>query len=129
MIEGLLTSSSRYPVSETIDRLDQAVRSAGNTVFARIDHAANAAAAGLTLRPTQVLIFGNAVAGTPFMETAPTIAIDLPLRFLAWEETDGATRVAWYDPLVLGARHGVSGQDARLAAIGEKLKALAETLV
>jgi uncharacterized protein (DUF302 family) len=129
MIEGLVTSSSRYPVTETIQRLDQAVRSAGNTVFARIDHAANAAGAGLTLRPTQVLIFGNAVAGTPLMEAAPTIAIDLPLRFLVWEDSNGATRVAWYDPLALGARHGVRGQDARLGTIGEKLRALAETLV
>ncbi|HYZ14904.1 MAG TPA: DUF302 domain-containing protein [Candidatus Acidoferrum sp.] len=129
MTQGLLTSTSRYPVADTIDRLEQAVRGAGNVVFARIDHAANAAGAGLTLRPTQVVIFGNAIAGTPLMESAPTIAIDLPLRFLAWEEADGTTRVAWYDPLALGARHGLTGQDARLSTIGEKLRALAESLV
>jgi uncharacterized protein (DUF302 family) len=129
MIDGLLTSTSRYPVPETIDRLEQAVRQAGNTVFARIDHAANALAAGLTLRPTQVLIFGNANAGTPLMEAAPAIAIDLPLRFLAWEEANGATRVARYDPLWLGARHGLTGQAARLEKLGENLRALAETLL
>lgn len=129
MTDGLLTSTSRYTVPETIDRLEQAVRQAGNTVFARIDHAANALAAGLTLRPTQVLIFGNANAGTLLMEAAPTIAIDLPLRFLAWEETNGVTRVAWNDPVWLGARHGLVGQAARLEKIGENLRALAEPLV
>jgi uncharacterized protein (DUF302 family) len=129
MTDGLLTSTSRYTVPETIDRLEQAVRQAGNGVFARIDHAANALAAGLMLRPTQVLIFGNANAGTPLMEAAPTIAIDLPLRFLAWEETNGATHVAWNDPVWLGARHGLTGQSARLEKIGENLRALAEALV
>ncbi|MBV8750012.1 MAG: DUF302 domain-containing protein [Candidatus Eremiobacteraeota bacterium] len=125
---GLLTTTSRYPVAETVDRLADAVHAAGNTVFARIDHAAGAAEVGLSMPPTQVLIFGNAVVGTPLMQAAPTIAIDLPLRFLVWEDEAGTTRVAWNDPIYLAARHGAQHVEARLKAIGEKLAALAASL-
>ncbi|HEY4442122.1 MAG TPA: DUF302 domain-containing protein [Candidatus Elarobacter sp.] len=118
---GLLTATSRYPVAETIDRLAAAVKMAGNTIFARIDHAANAAEAGLTLPPTQVLIFGNANAGTPLMRAAPPVGIDLPLRYLVWQAADGTTRVAWTDPLYFAARYNLRGHEAQLVTMRRAL--------
>ena len=86
---GLITLPSSHGAKETIDRLEAEVEAKGMTVFARIDHAAGAKTAGLALRPTEVLIFGNAKGGTPLMQAAQTIGIDLPLKALAWEDADG----------------------------------------
>jgi uncharacterized protein (DUF302 family) len=83
--EGLVSKPSRYSVPETVDRLMTVVQSKGMTVFARIDHAAEAAKTGLEMRPAQLLVFGNPKGGTPLMTAAPTVAIDLPLKALAWE--------------------------------------------
>jgi uncharacterized protein (DUF302 family) len=118
---GLLTATSRYPVPETVDRLAAAARMAGNTIFARIDHAANAAEAGLSMPPTQVLIFGNGKAGTPLMLAVPPLAIDLPLRFLVWQSQDGSTRVAWSDPLYFAARYNLRGHEQQLVAMRRAL--------
>jgi len=79
---GLITKPSPYPVAETMDRLERAVKDRELVVIARVDHAAAAQKAGLTLRPTQLLIFGNPKAGTPLMQSAQSIGIDLPLRVL-----------------------------------------------
>jgi uncharacterized protein (DUF302 family) len=125
---GLLTATSRYPVAETIDRLAAAVKMAGNTIFARIDHAANAAEAGLTMPPTQVLIFGNANAGTPLMLAAPPLAIDLPLRYVVWQSADGTTRIAWTDPLYFAARYNLRGREAQLVTMRRALAGFAATL-
>ena len=122
---GLLVTTSRFSVDETIERLAAAVAAAGNTVFARFDHTQNAKDAGLTLRPTKVLVFGNAAAGTPLMQAAPEVAIDLPLRFLAWQDDGGSTRLAYNDPLYLAARYGLPGDDPHLKKIGENLAKLA----
>jgi uncharacterized protein (DUF302 family) len=105
--DGLISLPSAYSVSQTIDRAHSAITSRGITVFARIDHAAGAQAVGLELRPTQVLIFGNAAAGTPLMQADQSIAIDLPLRFLAYEDESGTTQLTFYSPEYLAARHGV----------------------
>jgi uncharacterized protein (DUF302 family) len=104
---GLVTLKSTFPVKETVDRLVQRVEAKGLTVFCRIDHAANAVSAGLTLRPTEVLIFGNAKGGTPLMQATQAIGIDLPLKALAWEDAAGQTWLAYNDPVWLTARHGV----------------------
>ena len=124
---GVITAHSRYPVPETVDRLAATVRMAGNTIFARIDHAANAAAAGLTMPPTQVLIFGNGAAGTPLMLASPLVALDLPLRFLVWQ-ADGETRVSWSDPLYYAARYALKGHEPQLAAMGRALAGFAASV-
>jgi uncharacterized protein (DUF302 family) len=104
---GLVTLKSAFPVKETVDRLVNRVEAKGLTVFCRIDHAANAVSAGLKLRPTEVLIFGNAKGGTPLMQATQTIGIDLPLKALAWEDAEGQTWLAYNDPVWLTARHGI----------------------
>ena len=125
---GLIVTASRFSVDETIERLAAAVSAAGNTVFARFDHARNAQEAGLSLPPTKVLVFGNAKAGTPLMQAVPEVAIDLPLRFAAWQAPDGTTRLAYNDPLYLAARYGLPGDDPHLKQIGENLARLAAAL-
>jgi uncharacterized protein (DUF302 family) len=92
-------------------------------VFARIDHAAGASRAGLSLRPTELLIFGNATAGTPLMQTAQTIGIDLPLKALAWEDESGRVWLSYNDPGWLAQRHGLDTSSA--AATGAMTTMLA----
>ena len=105
--EGLVILQSRSEAAETLERLIGAVRRRGMTIFARIDQAEAAVAAGLELRPTFVLLFGNPVAGTPLMQAAPFIAIDLPMRALVWGEAKVAAQLAYVDPLWLARRHGL----------------------
>ncbi len=96
------------------------------TVFARIDHSAGAGEAGLVLRPTELVLFGNARAGTPLMQAAQTIGIDLPLRALVWQDAAGTTWLGTNDPLWLGSRHGVPADRAAvLQAMSEALDAVA----
>ncbi|BDG73137.1 DUF302 domain-containing protein [Roseomonas fluvialis] len=90
---GLVTRASPHDVRATIDRFAAAVRAANWVVFTEIDHAAAAQAAGLTLRPRTVVVFGNPRGGTPAMAANPTLAIDLPLRVLVWQDDAGATQV------------------------------------
>jgi uncharacterized protein (DUF302 family) len=119
-VEGLTTIKSSHSAQETMKRLEAAVTAKGLTVFARIDHAAGAVEAGLSLRPTEVLIFGNAKGGTPLMEAVQTIGIDLPLKALVWLDASGETWLSWNDPAWLATRHGLSGSDAvagKLAAV------------
>jgi len=114
--KGLATIASQHSVKLTIDRFDAAVRAKGMTVFARIDHAAGAAAIGLALRPTELIIFGNARGGTPLMQIEQTIGIDLPLKALAWEDASGKTWLSYNDATWLAARHGIAGHGAQVAA-------------
>lgn len=111
-------SLKSYSVGETLDRLEAVLREKGVTVFARIDHSAGAKDAGLTLRPTRLLIFGNPKAGTSLMQAAPTIGLDLPLKVLAWEDDAGKVHVVWNSPAYLIERHGLeAGYTKNLAAI------------
>jgi uncharacterized protein (DUF302 family) len=127
--EGLMSIRSAYGPKETMDRLEAAVRSKGMAVFARIDHAAGAVEAGLTLRPTEVLVFGAAKAGTPLMVAAPTIAIDLPLKALVYQDESGVTWLAYNQPSWLQRRHGVGAAlDANVAAMGEGLDRLTKAV-
>jgi len=87
--DGLTTLKSGFGPRETMNRLEAEVKAKGLTVFARIDHAAGAAGVGLSMRPTEVLIFGNAKAGTPLMQSVATMAIDLPLKALVWQDAAG----------------------------------------
>jgi uncharacterized protein (DUF302 family) len=91
-------------------RLEAEVRAKGMTVFARVDHAAGAAEAGLPLRPTDLLMFGAARGGTPLMQAAQTIGIDLPLKALVWQDEEGKTFLSYNDPAYLTHRHGLADQ-------------------
>lgn len=124
---GITTILSHYDVKSTIDRLEAAAKAKGLTIFARVDHAAGAAAVGMTLRPTELLIFGNARGGTPLMQAQQTIGIDLPLKALAWEDAAGKTWLSYNEPEWLAARHGlVEGGGAVAATLAGVLKTLAE---
>jgi len=124
---GLVSLRSSHGPEETMNRLDAAVKARGMTVFARIDHAAGAAAAGLPLRPTDLLIFGNARAGTPLMESVQTIGIDLPLKALVWQDVAGNTWVSYNDPVWLARRHRLDpGADGTTAAMSAMLDAIAK---
>ena len=105
--EGLRTLPSKHGPEETLDRLEAIVTKHGMTISARIDHAAAAAKVGLELRPTVVLVFGNPRAGTPGMQAVRTLAIDLPLKMLVWQDDKDMTWLAYNDPAWLFRRHGV----------------------
>ncbi|HEY6924043.1 MAG TPA: DUF302 domain-containing protein [Steroidobacteraceae bacterium] len=108
--DGLTTLESHFGPKETLDRLEEDVKAKGLTVFARIDHAAGAAAVGMTLLPTAVLIFGNARGGTPLMQASQLVGIDLPLKVLVWQDTSGKTWLSYYDPSALAKRYGLAGE-------------------
>src|SRR5215467_3454270 len=109
--EGLTTIQSHFGPKETMTRLEAEVKARGMTVFAHIPHAAGAAAVGVPLRPNDLLVFGNAKVGTPLMQLAPTIGIDLPLKVLVWQDAEGSTWLSYNDPTWLARRHGL-GPDA-----------------
>jgi uncharacterized protein (DUF302 family) len=121
---GLTTVPSNFGAKETMDRLEAEVKAAGMTVFARVDHAAGAASAGLLLRPTELLIFGNAKGGTPLMQADQAIGIDLPLKALVYQDASGKVWLAYNDPGWLASRHGLGGSVAKnVAAMAAALKA------
>src|SRR5437870_10401036 len=109
--EGLTTIPSRFGPKETMDRLQAEIRAQGMTVFARIDHAAGAAEVGLTLPPTELIIFGNARGGTPLMQSVQTVGIDLPLKALVWEDTAGTTWLSYNEPGWIVQRHSVGNAE------------------
>jgi uncharacterized protein (DUF302 family) len=115
-VDGLTSLRSPHGPKDTMDRLEVEVKVRGMTVFARIDHAEGAAAAGLSLRPTELLIFGNAKAGTPLMQAAQTIGIDLPLKALVWQDGAGDTWLSYNDPSRLARRHELGSETATVIA-------------
>ena len=122
------TDWSSYAAKDTMNRLETEVKAKGFTVFARIDHAAGAAEAGLSLRPTEVLILGSAKAGTPLMQSAQTIGIDLPLKALVWQDSSGNTWLSYNDPNWLAKRHGLGHETgATIKAMIAALDAMAKT--
>jgi uncharacterized protein (DUF302 family) len=125
--QGLTTIRSSFGSKDTMNRLEAEVKAKGMTVFARIDHAAGAMAAGLSLQPTEVLIFGNAKGGTPLMQSVQTIGIDLPLKALVWQDTSGHTWLSYNDPAWLAKRHGLTGEtEAAVGIMSAALNALAK---
>ena len=123
-VDGLTTLPSSHGPKDTMSRFEAEVKAKGMTVFARIDHAAGAAAAGLPLRSTELLIFGNAKAGTPIMQSVQTIGIDLPLKALVWQDASGNTWLSYNDPGWLAKRHGHQ-VDAAVSAMAGALDAVA----
>jgi len=106
--DGLTAVKSPHGPKDTMDRLETLLKQKGLTIFARIDHAAGAARIGQTLRPTEVLIFGNPQGGTPFMQCTQTVGIDLPLKALVWQDASGQVWLGYNDPSFLAQRHGAS---------------------
>lgn len=107
--DGLISVKSPYSAKDTMDRFAAVVKERSLNVFARIDHAAGAAKIGKSLRPTEVIIFGNPQGGTPFMECAQTVGIDLPLKALVWQDASSQVWLGYNDPVYLAKRHGIAG--------------------
>jgi uncharacterized protein (DUF302 family) len=125
--DGLAIYPSSYGPKEAMDRLVAGVTDRDITVLARIDHAEAAAKVGMTLRPTEVVIFGNPRAGTPLMQARQTMGIDLPLRALVWQDDEGKTWLAYNEPRWLAVRHRAEeAADHVLGAMTETLAAIAK---
>ncbi len=116
---GILSVASPYSVSDTLDRLEGIGKSKGNLAFARIDQQREAEKVGLALRPTRLLMFGNPAAGTALMVAAPSIALDLPLKALAWQDDQGQVWLSYNSPDYLKQRHHLDNDLVkRIAGIG-----------
>lgn len=124
-MEGLTTIQSNFGPKETMDRLETEIQAHAMRVFARINHAALAAEAGMTLRPTEVIVFGNPRGGTPLMQANQTIGIDLPLKALVWQDASGKTWLSYNEPGWLAKRHGVSEAERVVAAMTAALGTIA----
>lgn len=122
---SMMISKSPHTVAVTVERFEAALKDKGIAVVARVDHAVAAAAAGMTLRPTQLLIFGNPKLGTPLMQSDQRIGIDLPLKALAWEDETGQAWLGVSRPTALAARHGVTDR----SDVVDKLTAVLTQLV
>jgi uncharacterized protein (DUF302 family) len=104
---GIVTKSSHHSVEQTVERLEALLQAKGVTVFALVDHSGEAAKVGMTMLPTKLLIFGSPKAGTPLMLAVPSVAIDLPLKILVWEDARGAVWLSYNSPTYLKERHGL----------------------
>jgi uncharacterized protein (DUF302 family) len=124
IVEGLTTVPSHFAPKETMDRVETEIGERGMNVFARIDHAAGAAEVGLTLRPTELIIFGNALGGTPLMQSVQTVGIDLPLKLLVWEDAAGKTWISYNEPAWIAQRHHVSDAQPIVNKMADLLSAI-----
>jgi len=124
VVDGLTTVPSHFGPKETMDRLEAEIRANGMEVFARIDHAAGAAKVGLTLAPTELIIFGNARGGTPLMQSVQTVGIDLPLKALVWQNTSGKTWLSYKEPNWIARRHGIHNAQAVLNKMADVLRTI-----
>ena len=121
--DGIISKESKFSVSETLDRVDALLRSKGIKIFVRVDHSGEAEKAGLKMPPTQLLIFGNPKGGTPVMLAAPTAAIDLPLKALAWQDGDGKVWLSYNDPEYLKKRYGLTDEQIKtIAGVGSLIE-------
>jgi uncharacterized protein (DUF302 family) len=121
----LVTLPSAHGAGDTVERLESLLAQKGIQVFAHIDHAAAAEKVGLSLRPTQVLIFGNPKAGTPLMQGRQTVGLDLPLRVLVWEDETGKVWLTYRRVAAVARQHHVAGRDETVKALDDGLAALA----
>ena len=122
---GIIDIVSNHSVDEVVEKLKGILSAKGVTLFALVDHSGEAAKAGMTMPPTKLLIFGSPKAGTPLMLASPSIAIDLPLKILVWEDSDGKTWVSYNAPDYLRERHGVPQELMQNIAVIEVLAAKA----
>ena len=120
---GILSKPSNHSVDETLEKLKRVLQAKGVNVFAIVDHSGEAEKVGLKMRPTKLVIFGNPKAGTPLMLAAPTTAIDLPLKILIWEDSQGKVWVSYNSPAYLQQRHGFPQELLQNVAVVETLAA------
>jgi uncharacterized protein (DUF302 family) len=123
--KGLVQVPSKYAVEETVKRLESVLAERGVRVFAVVDHSGEAEKVGMKMRPTKLVIFGNPTGGTPLMVVAPTLAIDLPLKALVWEDEGGKVWVSYNSPEYLQERHGVPEELIKNIAVAGALVAKA----
>jgi uncharacterized protein (DUF302 family) len=124
IIKGLTSIRSSFGPKETMDRLEAEIRAQRMTVFARIDHAGGAAVVGLKLAPTELIIFGNARGGTPLMQSAQTVGIDLPLKALVWQDAAGKTWISYNEPGWIAQRHGITDAQPVVNKMADLLSAI-----
>ena len=122
--EGLTTAPSNFGPKETMERLETELRAQGMNIFARIDHAAGAREAGLELRPTEVIIFGDARGGTPLMQGNQTAGIDLPLKALVWQDAANQSWISYNEPSWIAQRHGLTNIDPVVSKMTALLRAV-----
>ncbi len=123
--DGVVSCPSRYSTRETMERLIAALPARNMTVFGRVDHGANAVAAGMSLRPTDLVIFGNPKGGTVLMQDQQRAGLDLPLKALVWEDANGKVWVSYNDPSWIARRHGI-GDTPAVQAMTAAMKAIAQ---
>jgi uncharacterized protein (DUF302 family) len=118
-VEGLRILPTQHSVAHVLQRVESSARARGLTIFAQIDFSGDAQRAGLAMRPTGLIIFGNPKSGTPLMAATPTVAIDLPLKILAWQDVEGRSWLAYNEAEYLQARHGFADElKQNIAALG-----------
>ena len=118
---GIIKIKSKHTVTETIDKLETVLNNKGMTIFKRVDHTAGAKKAGLKLRPTELLIFGNPKVGTPLMLCSQTAALDLPQKALVYKDESGQVWLAYNDPAYMAERHNIQGCDAAVQKVTNAL--------
>ena len=126
---GLISMQSNHSVKQTADRFESIAKDKGLTLFTRIDHQQNAINADLTLKPTEVIIFGNPKAGTPLMNCAPSVAIDLPQKILISEDTNKKVWLSYNNPEYLKTRHNIKGCDSEIASISKALDSVSKAAI
>ena len=123
--EGMMRMQSAHSVAETVNRLEKGLGAAGFKIFARVDHGAGAKSVNMPLPPTELLIFGKPAAGTKLMQSQRTVGIELPLKYLVWEDADGKVMVGWNDPAWITQRHGIGDRAPVVEKIQGALKKFA----
>jgi len=123
--DGIVTIRSRHTVDQSVQKLTELLQAKGVKLFAVIDHSGEAEKAGIEMRPTKLLVFGNPKGGTPLMIAAPSIAIDLPLKALVWEDANGETWISYNAPEYLRSRHGLPQEFVQILAAVESFAAKA----
>ena len=122
---GIVNVAGKHSVDGTVEKLQGILQAKGATLFALIDHSGEAEKVGLTMRPTKLLIFGSPKAGTPLMIAAPSVAIDLPLKMLVWEDGQGKVWISYNSPAYLRQRHGLPAELVQNISVVEGLAAKA----
>jgi len=127
--DGLIVKQSDFGVVKTLDRLGLALERKGIQVFSRINHATGAQSVGMDLPPTSVIIFGTPKMGTPLMTSNPAIGLDLPLKAVAWQSSDGTVKLAYTDPAWLAKRYGIEDRDKVFKAMAGALEKFTEMAI
>jgi uncharacterized protein (DUF302 family) len=125
VVDGIVNTLSGHSVDQTVTHVEAILQAKGITLFALVDHSGEAAKVGMRMRPTKLLIFGNAIAGTPLMLAAPSSAIDLPLKLLVWEDSQGDVWISHNSGQYLQKRHGLPQEVITNIAVVDTLAAMA----